>query len=246
MPRSSPQPRRSTGGMKCIDCPLVSESEWHVLAEMDQEKLAAHKTVHSFPKGGVVFHQGSPCNGIYCVQSGTIGLRKTDEKGNAVLLNLIHPGQTIGMRSFFAGTEYRASAEALSPATVCHVPVEVLSELFDNNPKLDLAFLKHISMDLGEAHETILVNTSLPVRARLAIFLLSLKDRYGRLNGDGTVVLELPMTRHDIADLLSTRPETVARAIAALTKDGLTRFSGRQVILCDLKGLLHEPEIFGN
>jgi CRP-like cAMP-binding protein len=221
---------------------MLASSEWHVLKELDQARLSKAKVVQSYAKGGVIFHQGTPNNGIYCVQSGLVGLRKTDEKGNAVLLNLIHPGQTMGMPSFFAGSEYMAGAEALPPTTVCFIPGPVLTELVANSPELDLEFLKHISRDLGEAHDTILANTSRPVRTRMAHFLLSLKNRIGLEQEAGEVVLELPMTRHDIADLLSTRPETIARTITALTKDGLVVFKGRKAVLLDLEALHQESE----
>lgn len=228
--------------LSCLDCPMMPLSEWHVLDDADRETLAEAKSTRSFAKGEVIFFQGDPCDGIYCVKSGTAGVRKTDEKGNAVLLYLVHPGETMGMRSFFAGTEFQASAEALEPVSVCFIPGGVLKKLSARNPQLDLAFLKHISRELGDAHKTILANTSLPVRARMAHFILSLKDRYGEENKDGTLSVRLPLTRHDIADLLATRPETVARAIASLTKDGLARFSGRQVVILKPDSLQEESE----
>ncbi len=228
--------------ISCNTCPRLGTSEWYVLKELDQARLSKSKTIQSFTKGSVIFYQGTPNTGIYCVQSGIVGLRKTDERGNAVLLNLIHPGQTLGMRSFFAGTDYMASAEALAPTTVCFIPGQVLRELAQTNPELDLEFLKHISRELGEAHDTILANTSHPVRARMAHFLLSLKERYGEEKNSGEVVIELPMTRHDIADLLSTRPETIARTITAMTRDGLVRFAGRQATLFDVEALSGESE----
>ncbi|MEE8434895.1 MAG: Crp/Fnr family transcriptional regulator [bacterium] len=228
--------------MNCTSCPMLASSEWHVLKELNQARLSKAKVVQSFAKGGVIFHQGTQHDGIYCVQSGMVGLRKTDEKGNAVLLNLIYPGQTVGMPSFFAGSEYMASAEALAPTTVCFIPGPVLTELVANNPELDLEFLKHISRDLSEAYNTILANTSQPVRMRMAHFLLSLKDRCGIEQEAGKVVLELPITRNDIADLLSTRPETIARTITALTKDGLVAFKGRKAVLLDLEALYQESE----
>lgn len=244
MPKSQNREPPLPSIIRCPDCPRLAESEWHVLEEEDQSRLSEAKSVRSFAKGGVIFHQGASCDGIYCVQSGTVGMRKTDEKGNAVLLYLVHPGQTMGMRSFFAGTDYRASAEALGPATVCYIPINVLKDLAVRNPKLDLAFLEHIAKELGQAHDTILANTSLSVRSRMAHLLLGLKKRYGRKRPDGAIEMELPMTRHDIADLLATRPETVARTITALTNDGLIQLSGRQAVLLDLEGLREEAEAF--
>lgn len=227
---------------------MMETSEFQVLGKEDQEKLNQVKHSLEFNKGAVIFHQGEECDGIYCIRSGTVALRKTDENGNSVLVSLIHAGQTLGIRSYFAKTDYQASAETLTPVTVCHIPHRLLDELISRNPQLDLQFLRHISLDLDEARETILTNTSMPVRARMAHLLISLSERYGKSDENGEeggchkMVLELPMNRHDMAELLATRPETVARTISALGRDGVVQFSGRTATIPDFDLLCSEAE----
>jgi CRP/FNR family transcriptional regulator len=227
---------------------MMETSEFQVLGEEDREKLNQVKHSLEFNKGEVIFHQGEECNGMYCIRSGTVALRKTDENGNSVLVSLIHSGQTLGIRSYFAKTDYQASAEALTPVTVCHIPPRLLDDLISRNPQLNLQFLRHISLDLDEARKTILTNTSMPVRARMAHLLISLSERYrisdekGEEDGCLKIVLELPMNRHDMAELLATRPETVARTISALSRDGVVRFSGRTATIPDFDLLCSEAE----
>lgn len=232
----------------CRFCSMMETSEFKVLGAEDRGKLNQVKHALDFKKGEVIFHQGDECNGMYCIRSGTVALRKTDENGNSVLVSLIHTGQTLGIRSYFANTDYHASAEALTAVSVCHIPPRLLDDLITRNPQLDLQFLRHISLDLDEARETILTNTSLPVRARMAHLLISLSERYGKSdeNWEGEscrkMVLELPMNRHDMAELLATRPETVARTISALSRDGIVQFSGRTATIPDIDLLWAESE----
>lgn len=219
---------------------MLKLSKWNVLYEKDQEHLSQVKIVQSYGKGDVIYHQGSPHIGIFCIQLGMVGLRKIDKRGNVKLLNLVHPGQTMGMLSFFAGSDYMTNAEALAPTTVCFIPRPVLTEFVANNSELDLEFLKHISRDLGKAHDTIFANTFHSVRVRMLRFLLSLKEGYGSENMLGQMVLEMPMNRQDIADFLSMRPETITRIIKTLTEDGLVTFHGRNAVLLDLEAINRE------
>ncbi len=59
---------------------------------------------------------------------------------------------------------------------------------------------------------------------------------------DAALHLDLPISRQDIASIIGTRPETVARTIRGLGGDGVARFSGRPVTIHDLDALLDEVE----
>jgi CRP/FNR family transcriptional regulator len=69
-----------------------------------------------------------------------------------------------------------------------------------------------------------------------------LKERFGTAGDDGSIVMELPLARQDIAALLGARPETVTRTLHALEVDGVARFSGRTAVIPDLDLLLDEVE----
>jgi CRP/FNR family transcriptional regulator len=159
-----------------------------------------------------------------------------------VLVRLRHPGETMGYRDFFSGAVFTTSAEALAPTKVCFIRDAAVRSLLERNPSLGLRFLEQVSHDLQSAEDTILQTASLATRARLAHLLLTLKDRHGTVGDDGDLQIALPLSRQDIADLLGTRPETIARVINALEKDGVAVFSGRMVIVPDLDALLDEIE----
>jgi len=200
------------------------------------------KTNASYLPGQILFSQGEPCDGLYSVLSGVVSIRKTDVHGRTVLVRLRHPGETMGYRDFFAGSVFTTSAEALAPTRVCFIRAPAVRSLLVRNPSLGLRFLEQVSHDLQNAEETILQSASLSARARLAHLLLTLKERHGSVGDDGDLRITLPLSRQDIADLLGTRPETIARVINALEKDGVAVFSGRMVIVPDLDALLDEIE----
>lgn len=245
MPRSSSRDQPpSNPGLTCFNCQWRERSEWCVLDDKDLETLDRSKHNNGFQTGQIIFNQGDDCTGVYCLVSGTVAMRKTDRNGNSVLVRLRHAGETIGYRDFFSGQVFTTSAEALTPVSLCYIGKDAVGSILKSNPALGLNFLNLISADLQAAEDTLLRVASLSTRTRMAHLLLALKDRYATVQDDGSMILQLPLSRQDIADILGSRPETVARIIHALEVDGVALFSGRKVIIPDLDGLLDEIEPF--
>ena len=80
------------------------------------------------------------------------------------------------------------------------------------------------------------------IHSGVAHLLLTLKFRYGEADNDGTIKIDLPMQRQELAALLATRPETLARAFKAMKTDGVLSSSGRIITIPDLDNLLDEIE----
>ena len=226
----------------CQTCTSRHRSEWCGLDGVELNRLNQFKVCTTYQAGQAIFHQGHPCLGIYCVEAGTVALRKTDEHGNMVITRLVHAGDTLGYRAYFSGSAYSASAEALTATRVCFLQRDALRDLLSRNPTVTYAFLKHLARDLEEADTAKLHSASLPVRARLAHLLLILRDRFGEVQADGTLRIQLPLARQDIAAMLGARPETIARAVRALETDGVAHFDGRTVVVPDLDPLLDEMD----
>jgi len=159
-------------------------------------------------------------------------------------VRLVHAGQILGYRAYFAGGSYTGNAEVLTTCRVCFIDREGVREIIERNLGVGLSFLKHIATDLQVSEDARLQATTLPVRARVAHLLLSMKDRFATVDDEGNLTIELPLARRDMADMVGTRPETIARTIRSLEEDGVAVFSGRKVTVRDLDALLDELEVF--
>lgn len=224
----------------CLTCEHRAE-EWCALGD-DASTLNELKTCNVYQPGQTIFYQGNPCLGLYCIEEGTIALRKGDAQGNEVIVRLVHKGEILGARTFFAEGQYTASAVALSACRVCFIDKMMLEKLIQRNPEVSGVFLKNIARQLHSAEESKLHFATLPVRARLAYLLLDLKERYGDMDEEGNLHIQLPLSRQDMASLIVTRPETLSRTIRALEKDNVARFVKRSVQISDLDALFDEVE----
>jgi len=233
---------KSTTSANCFTCQSRGRTEWCVLTDGDLALVNQGKVCRQYLPGDVIYREGDECHGVHCIESGLVGIRKIDASGSEILLRLCHPGDTMGYRSFLAGNDHNNSAEALEQSVICSVSGTVVRSLLEKNPTLGLRFLKHAARDLGDAEEKILQSTTSPVRARFAHLLLVLKDRYGVAGEDGALVLDLPLSRQDMAAMIGIRPESMSRAIRSFEEDDIAHFSGRRVHVARIEDLIGELE----
>lgn len=234
---------RTAKHVNCFNCLNRNRSEWCQLSPPELRDLDGAKICHVYQPGQTIFFQGNQCLGVYCIESGTVALRKTDASGNSVIVRMVNSGETLGYRAYFADSVYSASAEALEQCRICFIRRDVVKQMLENNPALGTAFLRRIARDLEDAETLQLQTATLPVRTRLAHLLLVLKDRFGTVEEDGTLTIDLPLARQDIAAMLGTRPETVARAVRSLHDEGVALFDGRHCRVRDLDELLDVVEL---
>jgi len=234
--------RQSNSNSHCFSCQAREQSEWCTLNDEELRFLNQVKVGNLYRKGQVIFYQDNPCLGVYCIEQGIVALRKRDAQGELVITRLAGAGETLGYRAFFSGDHYRAEAVAQTDAHVCFVDRDAVRQLIDKNPALGWRFLQHLAVDLGEAEEQKLMHTTLSVRLRLVHLLLSLKDKFAVVDDSGALHFDLPLSRQDMAAMLGSRPETIARTIRELEDDGVVTFSGRVAVVDDLDRLLDEIE----
>jgi CRP-like cAMP-binding protein len=200
----------------------------------------SHKTLDV---GQSIYFEGDEPDGVYCLKSGLIAIRKTDINGNSAVVRLVQPGEAFGHRSFLANEKHAGTAEVLTKATLCFIPKNSLEQAISASPDMAIRFTRRVAKDLREIEELYLVTTTQPVRKRLAHLLIGLQTRY--LDSDDQIeesIIELPLSRQELAAAIGTRPETIARTIKKLEEDGLAIFKGRMVTIPSLSNLIEDFE----
>ncbi len=225
---------QKTHQTSCFDCLSSSSSEWGCLTKSSLCVIDRAKVSLTYSPGENVFNQGDEANGIYCIQSGLIGLRRLDQDGNSTLIRLIHPGETIGYRSFLKNMPHCNSAEILMPSVVCFVGRSAVRKLLETSPALALEFLSHSLRDLTQTEKRYMESVTWKAKTRLLHILFVLYEKFGTETQCGEHLIELPISRQDLADLIGTAPETMSRTIQRIEGEGLARFDGRTVRISNL------------
>ncbi|MEQ8193006.1 MAG: Crp/Fnr family transcriptional regulator [Rhodospirillales bacterium] len=199
-------------------------------------------TYRTYVPGSAVFFDGDECRGIYYLESGLVGVRKTNADGSSALLHLVYPGQPFGFELLLVARACCGSAECIKPSRIGFIGKSAFTKMLDAQPALMFKLLKLTLVRLHEADEKNFQSKTLPVRARLAYFISELKKRTALSTRQNDIVLELPVNRRYLADLIGVRPETVSRTIKEIEDDGVAQFTNRTVRIPKWEALENEIE----
>ena len=224
----------------CLCVCTRTKSEWDALTPDQIELFNRNAVSRTYMAGQVIFVQGDPCRGMYIIEDGLVAVRKFDSEAQSAIVRLAYTGDTLGYRPLLAKENHRATAEVIKQARVCFIGAAIMRSFLRSNPKLGMCFLERTAEALGEAEERMFQVAALSVRSRLIHLLILLCDHYGTTTTDGTLFVELPMTRGDLADMIGARPESVSRVLRNIQNDGLVGLSGRVVRVDRIDRLINE------
>ncbi len=233
-------PSKSEIRPPCLGARLRTKTEWDALTAEQIVQFNRSVICRTYAEGQVIFVQGDPCRGLYVIEDGLVAVRKTDDAGQSAIVRLAYQGDTLGYRPMVASEDHRATAEVIKQARICFIDAPTMRGFLLSNPKLGMQFLEHTAQALGDAEDRLFQVAALSVRARLIHLLIILRDHYGTTTSDGTLFVELPMTRGDLAEMIGARPESVSRALRDIQDDGLVNMSGRMVRFNQVDRLIDE------
>lgn len=164
-----------------------------------------------FPAGAEIYAQGEKCGGLYRVEFGAVRVYRLLADGRRQISAFHLAGEMFG---FEADDTHHFFAEA-----ICATGIRALRASPDNDLSSEL--LPMALKGLVRAQEHLLVLGRQNAIERIAAFLADIAERQGGLR-----LIELPMSRTDIADYLGLTIETVSRVFSRLKQKGVIRLPG--------------------
>lgn len=224
----------------CLTDRMIRDTEWAVLSSEEIQIFNVNVVPRNYDVGETIFYEGDDCKGLYLVESGLIGVRKVDAEGKQILMRLGGPGDTLGYRPLLSGEKHRASAEVMKPGKICFLPEAIMRQFLASNPVLGARFLERTAKALGAAEERFFETVTLSARVRLIHLLMLLRENTGQVADDGSLFMEVQLTRRDIASMLGIRAESLSRLVREIEAEGLAHFAGSTVTINNPDQLLAE------
>ena len=106
------------------------------------------KSVRLFPKGAVLFKQGSAATGVYLVELGEVRVLLPTGQTQKQLLEIVGPGTMLGLSESMSGEKYRITAEAGEQTTAAFVPREEFLEFLREHGDFCMEVVRLLSEDL--------------------------------------------------------------------------------------------------
>ena len=200
-----------------------------LFAGLDEEALrivAQAARLRRVKDSAYFFHQGEPATVLYVLTEGRIKFTQVTPEGHGVLLRVIGPGETFGAVAALSDAVHPASAEATGECAALGWQSETISDLMERFPRLALNALRFLAGRLKEFQDRYRELATQRVERRIAHALLRLAHQVGRQMEGGTLI-DLTLSRQDIAEMSGTTLFTVSRTLSGWEGAGIIK-SGRE------------------
>lgn len=184
-----------------------------------------------------LFHQGDPAAHIYTLLSGRVKLSQVTLDGQQVTLRMAGPRNTFAVVAVLSKLKFPVSAQALEESTVLGWDRETMHGLMLRFPHLALNALKVLSARTREFQDRIRELATERVERRIARTVLRLARQTGRKVEAG-VLLDLTLSRQDLAEMSGTTLFTVSRTLSQWESQGLIRTGREKIIILNPHGLV--------
>ena len=212
---------------------LATLRQTRMFADLSSENLAAVAAVcvlRSLDKSEMLFHEGDKAEGFYVLQAGAISVFKITPDGREQIICVFRPPESFAEVTLATVEAYPANAVALEPSKVIVVQRSGFRDLIRRNPELSLHMLASMSLHLKHLVQTLQDYKGQQIEGRLADWLLKHVP-------SGATVLNLPVTKKNLAGQLGVTSETLSRTFARFRDEGLIRVEGPRVHLLNTDGL---------
>lgn len=210
---------------------------FHGLAPSDIAAIIATAQRRHVPRHGCFFHQGAPAAALHVLVQGRTKLVQTTAEGHQVVVRIVGAGDMFGGVALLGDAVYPATAEAISASEALVWRSPVMARLIDRHPALAVNALRVLAHRLGELQDRYRELATERVERRIARALVRLARQAGRRD-DAGLVIDMELTRQDLAELTGTTLYTVSRVVSGWQERGLVDSRRARVVIRDPHGLV--------
>ena len=208
-------------------------SRWRVPTAIIDD-LVDHRSAVSYPRGAMVFLEGSPGDLFGCVLAGYVKVYCNTANGARVLARLSGPGEIIG----YADTEdckgRRSKIFETQALTKCSIALFTRERAVRLLRALDADQAIELYQTLNSFWSSTLhwwtSFLGLPFQQRLEVVLSDLSRRVGVHDNRGTLIIP-ELSQADLAEMIASSRPLVSRLLNEMEERGLVQRRGKQYLL---------------
>ena len=187
------------------------------------------EVLHKDPDS-IVLLEGAESPGLLIVLTGSLKVCRLSPGGREQILRIASPGESLNDVPVFDGGTCPATVIALEESRVLVVPAPVFRELLARHSTVAVQLLQTLAKRLRQVTRLAADLTLLDVEGRVAKAL----DVYTRAASGQ----EFPMSQSELASIVGTRREVVARSLKHLEESGAINRRNGHIVVTDREKLV--------
>ena len=209
----------------------------------DLKLFIGNSILRTIEDGEFFFFQGDPAMYFYILVSGRAKLLQSNPAGQQVNLRTINEWQMFGaLGAVRPDATYPATAQALEPSTALAIESSFFHTMLEDRPYLNFSLMQLMTGYIQEMQERYRELATERVERRIALTILRLASQIGVRSADEETVIELPLSRQDVAEASGTTIFTVSRVLADWERRGLVEAGRERVLIRNPHGLVQISE----
>lgn len=189
--------------------------------------LAEVADLQSHSQGSIIHRPGQPAEHVYLVHAGLVALRRRSSPHRLITIDTRRAGDVLGETCLWTSPVHEDTAVVIVPAVLTVLARGCFRLFLDDHPRVERELLERIIARRDAALRRVFDVLTRSVRARLAATLLEVSD-HGRV---------VKLRQRELAALIGTTRETVAKGLLQLERDGFIGRDERGLLLRDIDGL---------
>lgn len=198
--------------------------------------VASDVLVQHFAAREMITVAGEAPKGLYFIRSGTVRVYRMSPDGREQSLRIVSAGDTFGEVPVFDGRPMPAYVEAVKASDVLLVPSGLLKDIVRRHPEVSIALLGIFAHRIRMFVELVEQLSLQTVETRLARYIFQLARLKG-VERDGETIVQRELTVQDLATLIGSVREVVARQFHALEEEGVIRVERKEIVVLDMEAL---------
>ncbi|MFN8497896.1 MAG: Crp/Fnr family transcriptional regulator [Anaerolineae bacterium] len=199
------------------------------LSPAEEAHIREHGRRRAVERGAFLVHQGDPATSIFYMDEGRAKLGQVTPEGQEVTFRYLGPGDTFGAIAVTPGTVYPVSVEAVERCVVLTWDRDTMQQLMAANGKFALNLTTILTTMVRQLQDQVRELATERAERRIARALTRLARQMGRRVENG-ILIDMPLSRQDLAELTGTTLYTVSRVLSQWEQQGIVE-SGRERIL---------------
>ena len=200
------------------------------LSAEDYAALARIARLKKYSKGVFVFSAGSPGETVYFLSRGKIKIGQFSPAGREVILWFCLAGEIFGLAEVARGGGRVVHAQACEDSEVLAVPQDEYKAFIEGHARVALLSMQVLSSRLRVLGDMFVNLVADDVDTRIAKLILRLSARYG-VRSDTDILLSIPLTHQEIADMVGTTRQTATSVLSRLKRKGVLSIENHRIVI---------------
>lgn len=205
------------------------------------EEIVKMSQMRNRSGGEFFFLEDDPADTAYMLIEGKVKLTQSTLDGQQIILGYLVPGRVYGIIAVLKKVTYPVTAEAVGLCSALAWDQKTLNGMMDHYPRIAVNSLHIMAGQIREFQNRVRDLSTKRVETRIARTILRLARQSGKQIAEG-VLIDLPLSRQDLAEMSGTTLYTASRVIREWEKQELVQSQRQRIVICYPHGLVSIAE----